>query len=175
MIFACVLYALICSKLKLMINYISPILLLVLVACKSAQTDLPALQNCPKGGDCEVQVLRETKLYLVEDALGISKVSFEEDTDFQVIFIRYKDNDQKDYSEEIYLQIPSQFKEIQSQNHSLQNQKVIFGKLCNCQDAGFERINQGVLHLVNLKDYISLNLEFTSDRVQVIKSVDLDL
>lgn len=158
-----------------MIKHLSPVLLLVLVACKSTQTDSAVLQDCPKGGNCEVQVLKETKLFLEENSSEISKVSFEEDKDFQVIFIQYIDSKQQDYSEEIYLQIPSQFKEIQSQNHSLQNQKVVFGKFCDCEEEGFVRIKQGELQLVNLKDRISMHLELKSNRKQVITSIDMDI
>lgn len=150
-------------------------LLFVLMGCKSAQTDLPLLQNCPEGGDCEVQVFKDTKLFIREDSLEISKISFEEDKDFQVIFIKYKDSNIEDYSEEIYLQIPSRFKEIQSKNQSLQNQKLILGKICDCEDSGFERINHGQLHLVNHKDYTTLHLELESGKKHIFKSIDLDI
>lgn len=155
--------------------FLSPVVLLILVACKSTQTDLPILQNCPQSGDCEVQVLKETKLFIEENSSEISKISFEEDKNFQVVFIQYKDSKREGYSEEIYLQIPSQFKEIQSQNHSLQNQKVVFGKLCKCDESGFERINQGKLQLVNLKNHISLHLELESNKEQIIKSIDIEI
>lgn len=156
-------------------KYLSLLTLIVLVACKSAQTDLPILQNCPDNGECEVQVLKETKLLFEEDDLEISKLSFEEDLDFQVIHIQYRDLNREDYSEEIYLQIPSRFKEIQSKNHSLQNQKLVVNKVCNCEGSGFTRIMQGELELINHKDYISLYLEIKSDKGYVINTIDLNI
>lgn len=157
-------------------KHLSLLVLIVLAACKSAQTDKPSLQDCPGGGNCEVQVFKETKLILVQDSESISEVSFGDDPDFQVIFIQYKNSDKKaDYTEEIYLQIPSSFREIHSRNHSLQNQKVIFGKVCECDDAGFERIKKGKLKLVNLKDFISLHLEISSSRDQIVQIIDLEI
>lgn len=158
-----------------MMKFQSLLLLLLLVACKTTQTDLPLLQDCPNDGDCEVQVLKETKLFISEDSEGISEISFEEDVDFQVIFIQFKDSKSIDYKEEIYLQIPSRFKEIQSKNQSLQNQKVIFGKLGDFDQGGFERVKDGQLQLVKLKDHISLHLEIHSERSHVFESVDLKI
>lgn len=165
----------ICIKIKVTMKYLSLLVLIVLVACKSAQTDLPLLQNCPGGGDCKAQVLKETKLLLTEDSAKITDVSFEEDENFQVIFIQYKDSNKENYTEEIYLQVPSRFKEIQSKNHSLQNQKVLLGKLCDCEDSGFVRITNGELNLTNFKDYLSLHLEIKSEKNQMIQTIDLDI
>jgi hypothetical protein len=155
---------------------LSLLVLVVLVACKSAQTDNPSLQDCPGGGNCEVQVFKETKLLLEADSEAISEVSFGEDANFQVIFIQYKSTDKKsDYTEEVYLQIPSRFREIHSKNYSLQNQKVVFGKICDCDEKGFELVTKGELKLVNLKEYISLHLEIESKRNQVVKIVDIEI
>ncbi|MFO7743861.1 MAG: hypothetical protein R6V36_00585 [Psychroflexus sp.] len=156
-------------------KYISLLVLVVFTACKSSQTELPLLQNCPGNGDCEVQVFKETKLLLTEESSEVSDVSFEEDKDFQVIYIRYKDSKKVDYTEEVYLQIPSRFKEIHSKNHSLQNQKVVFGKFCDCNEQGFVRINHGELLIVNNKEFISLHLEIKSEKNQVIQVIDLDI
>lgn len=147
----------------------------MLVACKSAQTDMPLLQDCPNNGDCEVQVLKETKLIISENSEGILEISFEEDLNFQVIFIQFKDKKLSDYKEEIYLQIPSRFKEIHSKNHSLQNQKVIYGKLGGTADEGFKHIKHGELQLVNLDDYISLHLEIDSESSHVFNIVDVKI
>lgn len=156
-------------------KYQSLIILLLLVACKTTQTDSPLLQDCPNNGDCEVQVLKETKLFISEDSMGISEISFEEDVDFQVIFIQFKDSKTTNYKEEIYLQIPSRFKEIQSKNQSLQNQKVIYGKMGDFGDDGFERVKDGELHLVKLKDHISLHLEINSERSHMFETIDLKI
>jgi len=164
--------AFICKKTNSLIRYLSLSVLLVLVACKTAQTDLPALQNCPGHGDCMVQVLKETKLIQKGDQ---SEVSFEEDSDFQVIFIQYKDLDRKDYSEEIYLQIPSMFKEIHSKNLSLKNQKVILGVVCDCEDSGFEQITKGELKIIDHGDIISLHLEIESQKSHVVKVLDINI
>lgn len=146
-----------------------------LMACKSAQTELPLLQNCPGSGDCEVQVFKETKLFIEEGSSGISEVSFDEDSDFQVIFIQYKESGKSKYMEEIYLQVPSRFREIHSKNHSLQNQKVVFGKIKKGEEVVFERITKGVLQLINLKDFTSLRLEIKSEEPQVLKSIEIKI
>ncbi|NEV93637.1 hypothetical protein G3567_05650 [Psychroflexus sp. YR1-1] len=153
----------------------SLLLLCMLLACKSAQTDLPLLQECPNNGDCEVQVLKETKLFISEMPSGILEISFEEDPDFQVVFIQFKNLKQTNYKEEIYLQIPSRFKEIQSKNQSLQNQKVILGKVDDSGTMGFERVKQGQLRLVHMKDYISLHLDINSPWSHVFETVDLKI
>jgi len=156
-------------------RYFAFLVVIILVACKSSQTDLPLLQNCPGDGDCEVKVFRESRLILKENNTVITKVILEQDKDFQVVFIKYKDSTNKEYSEEVYLQIPSRFKEIHSKNHSLKNQKVVFGKLCNCLDEGFEQINSGILNLINSNDYIFLHLEIKSNKSHVVKTIDLDI
>lgn len=155
--------------------YKSLLLLLVLTGCKSSQTDFPVLQNCPGNGDCEVQVFKETKLLLQKESSEISDVSFEEDKDFQVIFIKYKDSKRKEYIEEIYLQIPSRFREIHSKNHSLNNQKVVFGKICDCEETGFTYVNHGELVIINNKETISLHLEIKSDKKHIIQIIDLEI
>jgi hypothetical protein len=160
---------------KFKIRYFAFLAIIFLTACKSSQTDLPLLQDCPGDGDCEVEVFKESRLILKEDNTGITEVTLEQDKDFQVVFIKYKDSTNKGYSEEIYLQIPLRFKEIHSKNHSLKNQKVVFGKLCDCPDKGFEQINSGVLKLINLNDYISLHLEIKSNKSQVVQTIDLDI
>jgi hypothetical protein len=163
------------TKLNSLIKYLSLSVLFVLVACKSAQADLPALQDCPGNGDCTVQVLKETKLIQKEDESGVSGISFEEDSDFQVIFIQYQDRKRKDYTEEIYLQIPSMFKEIHSKNLSLKNQKVILGKVCDCEDSGFEQITKGELKIIDNRDFISLHLEIESQKSHIIHTLDINI
>ncbi|WP_019039604.1 hypothetical protein [Psychroflexus tropicus] len=156
-------------------KFLSLIVLCVLIACKSTQTELPALQNCPGEGDCVVQVFKETRLNLVETESKVSKVAFEEDSDFQVIFIQYTDSNRKGYSEEIYLQIPSMFKEIHSKNLSLKNQKVLLGKVCDCEEAGFEKITTGELKVIDNRDFISLHLEIKSQKTHKIKTLDINI
>jgi hypothetical protein len=156
-------------------RYFTLLVIILLAACKSSQTDLPLLQECPGDGDCEVEVFKESRLILKEDNTGITEVTLEQDKDFQVVFVKYRDSTNKGYSEEVYLQIPLRFKEIHSENHSLKNQKVMFGKLCDCPDKGFEKINSGVLKLINLNDYISLHLEIKSNKSQVVQTIDLDI
>ena len=156
-------------------KYLGFLMVVVLVACKSAQTDLPLLQNCPDGGDCEVQVFKESRLIYKKASNNTSKIEIEQDSDFQVILITYSGDGSKEYKEEIYLQIPLRFKEIQSRNYSLQNQKVIYGKICDCPDKGYEYITSGKLELINLKEFISLHLEIKSSKSQVIKTLDLDI
>jgi len=156
-------------------RYFAFLAVILLTACKSSQTDLPLLQDCPGDGDCEVEVFKESRLILKGDNTGITEVTIEKDEDFQVVFIKYKDSSNKGYSEEIYLQIPLRFKEIHSKNQSLKNQKVVFRKLCECPDAGFEQINSGVLKLIHFSDYISLHLEMKSNKSQVVQTIDLDI
>ena len=121
-------------------RYYAFLVIILFAACKSSQTDLPSLQDCPGDGDCQVEVFKKSRLILKENNNEISDITLEGDEDFQVIFIKYKDSINKDYGEEVYLQIPLRFKEIHSENHSLKNQKVVFRKLCDCTDAGFEQI-----------------------------------
>jgi hypothetical protein len=156
-------------------KYLSLLLLTLLLACKSAQTDLPLLQSCPESGICDVQVLKQTKLNIVEEASKVVGTSFEEDVNFQVILIRYRDLDELNYTEEIYLQIPSRFKDITSKNHSLQNQKLLVNRQCDCDSEGFEKILKGELELTNLKDYILLHLEIKSDKNYIANDIDLHI
>lgn len=150
-------------------------LLFVFIACKSAQTDIPSLEECPNEGDCQVQLFKETKLFLEEDEANIVEISFEDDLDFQVVLIQYKDKKRVGYSEEIYLQIPSRFKEIKSKNHSLQNQKLTFNKFCKCEDQGLEKIYKGELKLTKHKDKTSLHLEFYSTKQQFLQILDINI
>jgi len=114
---------------KFKIRYFAFLAIIFLTACKSSQTDLPLLQDCPGDGDCEVEVFKESRLILKEDNTGITEVTLEQDKDFQVVFIKYKDSTNKGYSEEIYLQIPLRFKEIHSKNHSLKKSKSCVWKI----------------------------------------------
>ncbi len=156
-------------------KYVFFCLLFIILACKSVKTDLPLLQNCPESGQCDVQVLKETKLIIQENEGKVTGLSYEPDSDFQVISIRYTALDQNNYSEIIYLQIPSTFKEIQSKNHSLQNQKLIVNKQCDCATSGYVKIMKGQLELINFEDYISLHLEIEPKDDYVVKIVDLDI
>lgn len=151
------------------------IVLFLILSCKTSQTEIPLVKNCPDNGKCEVEVLKTTRLMIPNTNADLSEIKFREDRNFQVVFIKFTDIERGDYVEEIYLQIPSRFKEIHSKNKTLQNQKVVFGKLCDCQDKGFERIAQGDLMVENHSDYISLHLEIKSQKTQKIRVIDLDI
>lgn len=151
------------------------IALFLILGCKTSQTEIPLVKNCPDNGKCEVEVLKTTRLMIPNTNGDLSEIKFREDRNFQVVFIKFTNTERGDYVEEIYLQIPSRFKEIHSKNKTLQNQKVVFGKLCDCQDKGFERIAQGELVVENHSDYISLYLEIKSQKTQKIRVIDLNI
>jgi hypothetical protein len=111
--------------------------------------------------------------YNLSEGKTLDTLKLEDDSDFQVIQITFTSNE--NYKEELYLQIPLKFKEIISENHSLQNQKLIFRKSCNCSDAGYERILSGKLELYHWKDYISMHLKFNSARSQSLNEFNLDI
>lgn len=162
------------SEIYLVMKKWSLWLLLLMLSCKSIQTDLPLLQGCPSDGNCKVEVFKNSKIvYKPSEDNNIDRLSIEDNSDFQVIQITYTGS--RTYSEDLYLQIPLKFKEIISENHSLQNQKVIFRKLCDCNDAGYEKIISGKLELYHWKDYISLHLEFNSARSQSLNEFNLDI
>ncbi|MFN2261133.1 MAG: hypothetical protein ABR595_03605 [Psychroflexus sp.] len=156
------------------------IVLSMIFACKSSKTDLPAMIDCPDGGECDVKVMKNSVLNLKSDTIGEIYPEISTEEGWQVIkitFIRKAPENTVDgqYSETVHMQIPMAFKDIQSSNKSLQNQKVLFGKSCKCPDAGYEKVISGDLELVNSKGSILLNLDFNTQKEKEMKKIQAEL
>lgn len=164
-----------------MMRYFNLLIVLSLIfACKSSKTDLPAMIDCPDGGECDVKVMKNSVLNLKSDSIGEIYPEVSNEEGWQVIQVTYTEQAPENtvdgqYSEIVYMQIPMSFKDIRSSNKSLQNQKVIFGKFCKCPEAGYEKVISGDLELVNSKGSILLNLDFNTQKEKELKKIQAEL
>ncbi|WP_127844842.1 hypothetical protein [Psychroflexus aestuariivivens] len=156
------------------------IVLCIVFSCKSSKTGLPAMIDCPDGGECDVKVMKNSMLNLKSDSIGEIYPEVTEEEGWQVIEVTFSKKAPENtvdgqYSEIVYLQVPMSFKDIQSSNKSLQNQKVIFGKFCKCPEAGYEKVISGDLELVNSKGSILLNLTFDTEKEKELEKIQAEL
>ena len=73
-----------------MMRYFNLLIVLSLIfACKSSKTDLPAMIDCPDGGECDVKVMKNSVLNLKSDSIGEIYPEVSNEEGWQVIQVTY--------------------------------------------------------------------------------------
>ena len=158
-----------------------PLLLItfLLISCTAnrevAQKNKEFLQsvNCPEGGDCTFEVLKNSSLEIKSDAFGkiYPEVVHGENL---VIKYHYKKDEVKNtadssYSEFLYFEINENEKQLILNDHELQRVKMLFGRICFCRGSmGYFKITKGNLFIFNNNGELTINSKFNVKKVPQI-------
>ena len=138
--------------------------------------------NCPKDGNCTVEVLKNKKLVVKTDDLGGTYFATIDDNQFSVIKYTYQRTVEKGlqdghYNEEIIFEIKNNSDAISLTNQNLQETKMLFGRHCYCKgQAGYFKVKTGSLTSKMVKDKRVIDLNFTITEVpQIIKELHFSI
>lgn len=134
--------------------------------------------NCPSGGDCSFEVMKNSSLNLLYDDSGIMypKINAGENI---VVKYRYKKDEQEgavddSYSEYVYLEFKESDRQLILKDKELQNVKMIFGRICYCKgEMGYFKVKQGSLFLFNASGNLQLRSTFKVGKIpQIITQIE---
>ena len=158
--------------------------LILMVGCKSQKNltsnGQPMLKeiNCPEGGDCVFEVLKNSSLQIKIDDFGKIYPEIVPGNKL-VVKYHYKRDEVENvmdgnYSEYVYFEIDPNEKQIILKDMDLQKVKMVFGRICFCRDdGGYFRVNNGDLFLFNSNNNLQVKLKFKIHKIpQVITEVN---
>lgn len=110
------------------------------------------------------------------DNIGKTYVKIERNDQYHVIKYTYLKKGRPEiaddaYQELIYFQVPVDTNKIQAEANGLSDLKLITGKYCFCQDAGFEEVKQGSIELLREDNTYYIDLEFETEKDVKVKSI----
>jgi len=134
--------------------------------------------NCPEGGDCSFEVVKNAAIKLnYSDAGDMSPEII--DGDKLVIKYHYEKTPLKDimdsgYSEYVYLEFDPKETQLILKDKELQKVKMIFGRICFCKGAmGYFPVYEGNLFLFHRDGNVQLRTSFKVNKIpQIIKEID---
>lgn len=161
------------------------ILFIIVTSCaanKGSQNEVkefipPPLINCPEGGDCTFQVLKDSGIKLATDNTGKLYPEIIAGDKIVVKFEYKKDEIEgvmdAGLTEYVYLEFDPEQQQILLKDKELQKVKMIYGKVCFCSDMGYYRVKQGSLFLFNREGNLQIRSSFKVSKVrQVISEID---
>ncbi|QTY27117.1 hypothetical protein [Flavobacterium sp. CS20] len=159
-----------------MLKYLMFIVLFSVLSCKSLNT-IQETPECPKGYECNTEILKNQSIKLLEDSIGEIYINTKSDDNYHIIKYTYKYKDQANiaddsYVETFYFQVPKDAKNLSLSNKDLSNAKVFTQKSCFCRDAGYELIQQGQLDIQKQKGGYHLKFEYESKRDMKVKAIE---
>ena len=158
-----------------------------LSGCKSSETALSESRqispeiNCPDGGNCVFEILKNSNLEIKKDEFGklYPKII---SGDKIVIKYHFKKNEVKNtsdsnYSEYVYLEIDENEERLILKDKELQKVKMLFGRICFCRGSmGYFKVTEGNLFLFNNNGKFNMDLEFKVNNVpQIITKITENL
>ncbi len=125
---------------------------------------------CPEDGVCSIKTHKNSKLTLKVDTTDRYYPVIEQGDHIVVEFTFKKKGPNGtadgDYSETIHFQISEINEDLQIKNEELNQVHLLFGKHCFCKgEAGYYKVNSGILKLSRVKDEITIDLEFMLNEV----------
>ena len=138
----------------------------------------PPHMNCPEGGDCSFEVVKNSAIKLnYSDAGDMSPEII--DGDKIVIKYHYEKTPVKDimdsgYSEYVYLEFDPEETQLILKDKELQKVKMIFGRICFCKGAmGYFPVYEGNLFLFHRDGNVQLRTSFKVSKIpQIIQDID---
>jgi len=133
--------------------------------------------NCPDGGDCTFEVIKNASLNLKTDGIGKLYPEIAEG-DKLVVKYHYKKDEVKDVmdaglSEYLYLEFDPKERQIILKDKELQKVKMVYGRVCRCSDMGYYQVKQGNLFLFNRNGNLQIRSSFKVNKIrQVISEID---
>ena len=155
------------------------LLIHLVISCKTqpklTQNNHLVLQNinCPEGGDCVFEVLKDSNLQIKTDEFGklypeiipgdklVIKYEFKKD--------EIKNTADSNYSEFVYFEINKDDKQLILKDVELQKVKMLFGRICFCRGAmGYFKVTEGDLFLSNYDHKLQIDLKFNVKKIPQI-------
>jgi len=137
----------------------------------------PPHVNCPKGGDCSFEVLKNSRLNLKKDDIGKLYPEVAEG-DKMVIKFHFKKDEVKGVmdaglSEYVYLEFDPEDQQIILKDKELQKVKMVYGRICFCTDNGYYQVKQGNLFLFNKNGNLQIRSTFKVNKIrQTLSQID---
>ena len=133
--------------------------------------------NCPEGGDCTFEVIKNASLILKTD--GIGKL-YPEITEGDKVVVKYHyEKDEIEgvmdagLAEYLYLEFDPNERQIILKDKELQKVKMVYGRVCHCSDMGYYQVKQGNLFLFNSNGRLQIRSSFKVNKIrQVISEID---
>ena len=144
------------------------------VLVTNSSESLVTNSNCPKDGNCTIEILKNKKLLVKTDDIGGIYFDIINDNEYFVIKYTYNRKVEKDlqdasYSEEIIFEVKNDAKNWRFINQNMQNTKLLFGRHCYCKgQAGYFKINAGTITSKSIKDKIQYTVDFKAEKVPQI-------
>jgi len=158
--------------------------ILLLAACgtqknRTAVVEMPVPHvNCPEGGDCTFEVLRDTELELTYDALGDLNPKIVPGNKVTVRYHFKKDEvpgtADSSHSEYLFLEFDPAVEQLILRDDELQQVKMVYGRICFCRGAmGYFPVTEGNLFLFNKNRELQIRSVFHVKKVpQIIQEID---
>ena len=160
------------------------LLIHLVISCKTqpklTQNNQPVLQNinCPEGGDCVFEVIKDSNLQIKTDEFGdlypeiisgdnlVIKYQFKKD--------EIENTADSSYSEFVYFEINKSDKQLILKDTELQKVKMLFGRICFCRGAmGYFKVTEGNLFLSNYDNKLQIDLKFNVKKIpQIITEIN---
>lgn len=143
---------------------------------QSQQTDMELKSGgeCPTEGKCTVTVHKNKSLTIQEDGTGALYPVVEEGENLVIEFNYLREAPagiaDGNYSETIHFEIPSNVKSLKKEDGALADVKLLFGRHCFCPDAGYYRVENGKLTVMNQGGKIQFDLQYQMNNVSQIIS-----
>jgi len=134
--------------------------------------------NCPDTGNCTLEIFKNANLNVLTDAFGNIYPKIIAGDKWVIKYELKKpvleNVADSNYSEFIYFEVDKNFKQITLKNETLQNTKMLFGRICFCRESmGYFNVTQGNLSLTKNKKEVQIKLQFEVNKVpQIITQIN---
>ncbi|MHB1195510.1 MAG: hypothetical protein ACYC0A_01605 [Lutibacter sp.] len=166
-----------------------PILLLLIVSCKSTKNTNPVFVakeaflintvNCPKNGECTIELLPNKSLEFKQDEFGNSypEISEGNKTIFKYTYTKnpIPNTQDSNYTEHVFAELDSTISAKTLTNEALQDIKLHFGRLCYCKgETGYYPIKNGEFKITkSSKKSFKIDFNFKIDELpQIISTIN---
>lgn len=131
-------------------------IIVAFVSCKSTKEINESkfvFEGCPDGGECEFEVIEDTRVFMAGDDQMGHFPKLESSKEMHTIKISYTKETMEnlmddEYIEVFYFTIGNDQNKINLSNSELYQANLIYGRICACRgQTGYEKIDQGNLEV----------------------------
>lgn len=157
---------------------IAIILILLITSCTAKkitefENGIISFRNCPDGGMCNVEQIRDSQISLQEDSTGQMYPKIDKSNTYHLYKLTFTKEVKEgvmdaEYQEVIYFQIEKSKTFRKLNDKALDRAKVIYGRQCYCPgETGFEAILSGSLLFETFRQVTEIHLEIKPDTLPV--------
>ncbi len=138
--------------------------------------------ECPKNGDCTIQVFENKSMIVKSDEFGSLYYDLEDNMVKKVLKYTYNrkvkgDIQDANYREEIVFELENSKENLLLSDDSLQEVQLLFGRFCYCKgQTGYYKIKKGALKVSKASKGNEVNLNFEIKEVpQIINHISFSI